>query len=398
LSLKRMKYLSTLREISNANDGFTLIELLISFFLSVLLFILIIPGCTGKNIKAFHFETISNLKVIQVALERYAVDHDGEYPQFIMGGDKGGWMGGCESIRNRPSFVENIRQTNFKGGGAKPPLDPLIEGGYLDPSYPQNPFCRDPGDSSKIIELTGGDPLVSGSGDVRFGHDGAVMGNVIDDPRFLWDVYPVFDQPDKTRLQPTRLVNTFSPEAYERNIGSIHPRNIINPFYSMGGIPKEGSKKGTVAYWWPGEFLYRASGDMILKKDVNPEKLMDEGRLNIWDFEVVKFDRYILAAYGDKKNAGIDLVRITTLEHKPINNHSGIITETYGRSSYAPYDENVAVFMSPPEVFGGGDYNNNPIFPFFDNVDGEKRFMYGAPDGFPDGILNPVFIDHESEF
>jgi competence protein ComGC len=374
-------------------SGFTTVELLIISLLLSAVVIFIIPGCAKKNDISFRKQTYENLKIIKAALERYAVDHNGEYPQFLIGGDKRGWdpVSGCDAITKRPPFKENIRQTNYKGGGARPPLDPLIAGGYLD-SYPVNPFVGNRG--IEILELTGGIGAKPGSGDVRFGFDGTKMGNVVDDPRFLWDVYPVFDQPDKMRLQPTRLVNTFSPDAYEKQISSIHPRNKINPFYSMGGIPLDDSPYESELRWIPGQFLYRASGEMVLKEDVNPEKLRDGGRLNIWDFRVVKFDKFILAAYGSTEKGGnVDIVRITTIERKVINNHSGMITDTYQRSPLAPYGETVAVFMSTPEVFGGGLYEYAPIFPYYRELDNVKCFEYGAPDGFPDGIMEPVFID-----
>jgi hypothetical protein len=39
-----------------------------------------------------------------------------------------------------------------------------------------------------------------------------------------------------------------------------------------------------------------------------------------------------------------------------------------------------------PEVFGGGDLNNNPYFPYEPTKEG-VNFYYGAPDGLEDGLI-----------
>jgi hypothetical protein len=45
----------------------------------------------------------------------------------------------------------------------------------------------------------------------------------------------------------------------------------------------------------------------------------------------------------------------------------------------------VQVGYSNPEVFGGGARGLMPQFPFYDTLTGE--WLYGAPDGYPDGIV-----------
>ena len=374
-----------------SQKGFTVIELILLTIVAGVIIVFILPGCTRDNFRDYRHEAISNLHIIQMALERYAVDQNGMYPKYILGGDKQGWSpeAGCDAIVKHPPFATNLRQTNREGGGARPPYDPLMELGYMD-RYPRNPFTYENND---ILTLSGGEVDKPGSGDVRFGYNGTLTGNILDDPRFLWDIYPIFDQPDNMQLQPTRLVNTFAPSAYKKNIFSLHPRNKINPFYSMGGMPDENDPQKMVAHWWPGEFLYRATGKMQLKKDVNPDKLKVGGKLNIWDFEIQNYDRYILGVYGEKSRAGMDIIRLTMLDGTPINNHSGILSEPYKRSSLAPYGEGVSVLMSLPEVFGGGEKGSAPIFPYFKNENGEEQLVYGAPDGYPDGII--AYVNNE---
>jgi competence protein ComGC len=379
------------RKICKSESGFTLIEITIITVLMIISGILFLQGCSTAGLKESYLNQVrENLAIIRAAVERYAVDHDGNYPQFLLGGDIQGWdtENGCDAISDRPMYAPNIRQTNLEGGGAEPPRDPLIQGGYLR-SYPDNPLLASFRQNAPT--LSGGVAKKLGTGDVRFGYDAMKMGNVLDDPRFLWSRYPVFGQPEKIRVQPTRLINTMSRKAYDRNFNSIHPKNEINPFYSCGGIPNS-RKPGTVLNrWWPGEFFYRATGDLILRKDINPEDYEKAETLTIWEFEVEKYTRYILGAYGDTKSPGLDLIRLTAIDEKTIQNRSGIIQDRYRRSPYALYPEDKTVYMSPPEIFGGGGKSQPPLFPYLDE---NGEFIYGAPDGFPDGILEPVYIDH----
>jgi len=71
-------------------------------------------------------EVRANLKVIQVALERYATDHGGEYPLILYGGHPSDTF----ATSRAPEVSE------FPGD-----VDWLMEAGYLE-EYPQNPFRR----------------------------------------------------------------------------------------------------------------------------------------------------------------------------------------------------------------------------------------------------------------
>lgn len=369
--------------ITKNQSGFTFIELLISLTLMILLVVMILPGCTSGIRRAYLDEARENLKVIQSALERYAVDHDGCYPAYILGGDLRGWNTetGCESIIARPPFAYNLKQTNNIGGGARPPQDPLISGGYLE-SYPDNPFMK------KFVKhaptFSGGIEDEPGTGDVRFGFSGTIMGNSLDDPRFLWSRYTLFATIDDIRCQPTRLVNTMSMSAWDRDFGSIHPKNIINPFYSTGGIPDSKAPGHVIHRWWPGQFFYRASGKMKFRDDIELEKYTESDVFTIWDFEVISFNRYMLGVYADTQNSGLDVIRLTSLDGAAIQNRTGIIHDMYRPGPFDGFQNCNRVYMSPPEVFGGGGKDIAPMFPYY----GEKgTFLYGAPDGHPDGIL-----------
>ena len=170
------------------DSGFTMVEFLLVLTIISMLMIFVFSGCTRGMIQAYEDEALAHLTVIRTALERYAIDHDGEYPAYILGGDTEGWDAktGCETIITRPPFGLNLKQTNLEGGGARPPKDPLIDGGYLD-TYPENPFVKN--NSRYAPTFSGGVENQPGTGDVRFGFNSLKMGNVLDDPRFLWSRY-----------------------------------------------------------------------------------------------------------------------------------------------------------------------------------------------------------------
>ena len=126
-----------------------------------------------KNLSARETEARANLHNIQLGVERYCVDSEGEYPRFL--------IGGCP------------------GNNGETPLDPLLAGGYLD-TYPRSPFVRlgrDPAgrldllQSDLAVHPAGHDPLRPGDpfGDVsgyRFGTDGTLMGQVLCNPRLAY--------------------------------------------------------------------------------------------------------------------------------------------------------------------------------------------------------------------
>jgi hypothetical protein len=173
--------------------------------------------------KARESEVKANLHTIYEALERYGVDHSGEYPEYIFGGDSEGWddENGCRVITDVDP-------------DDRPPLDPLLEAGYLA-SYPSNPFLSSSSALRKVVALTGSEAS-PGSGDVRFGLNGDIMGNCLDDPRYLFDIDG----------NTTNYANTMLSDP-DSGIGVVC-EGRSNSFYCMGGL--DGRKN-----WWPGEFV-----------------------------------------------------------------------------------------------------------------------------------------------
>ena len=356
----------------------------------VVLFIISIaqPNLLKARDKAKNREVQANIHIIQAALERYAVDHNGCYPAMIWGGDRRGWSTeknfGCRTMWEH----EEYDPEKDNNATARPPVDPLIEGGYLE-SYPHNPFLKKGEGLEYMIKWTGPENAGLGDGDPRFGYNGETMGNIIEDPRYLWF------KDKKGKIQLSRIKNCFLDEAGKSNIGMVNDMTPANPFYSMGGIPEwtrfSTEINGEIFYtpilaYWPGEFFYRSHGDFKF-----PESFLDKSKpvsklQTIWDFEYKKIDGYVLGGFGSMRTDGIDFLRLTDFYQSAVNNLSGDYDGGFYQSH--PLFEKTQtsqIRFSSPEVFGGGGKGKMPYFPYTNPENGE--WLYGAPDGYPDGII-----------
>ena len=317
-----------------------------------------------------------------MALERYCVDN-GQYPKMIWGGDKAGWSSekgvGCRAMWANEPF-DGTNETT-----ARPPLDPLIEYGYLA-SYPDNPFLNKREGLRTIIQWTGTLNAQLGDGDPRFGYDGQKMGNIIEDPRYLWNKTGELSRVANTlpRNQTNSMVSNYSP---------------ANPFYSHGGmlewcrIEDEDSEKrnndyqthsSTINTHWPGEFFYRSFGSEI----VPLEPLIEGSTYTIWDFKYAQINCFMIGGFGSWRTDGQDVIRLTDQMGYTINNQTG----SYGGGYYTFNKDcfggsNIRVLFSAPEMFGGGEKGVMPIFPYLKYDMGMKMSIYGAPDGFNDGVI-----------
>ena len=135
--------------------GFTLIELVMVVVIIGILAAIVLPNYIKIKDKAKEAESKAAIHNIQLDLERSAVDNEGEYPPYLIGGD------------NRAQLVEigNDKRRTLRLVDIEPSrcADPLIRGGYKD-SYPTNPFVRQP-EAVLRLQVAAGDPLRSSFSD-----------------------------------------------------------------------------------------------------------------------------------------------------------------------------------------------------------------------------------------
>ena len=350
--------------LTSNRDGFTLIEMLVVIAMIGILASIALPNFLKAKDKAKEAEVKAGLHIIQVALERYANDHVGEYPGYIIGGDERGWWKSDAIALRNP--------------GELPPRDPLIEGGYLR-SYPKNPFIED--GLTDIVENTGNpDNLHPGGGDIRFGFTGTSMGNTLDDPRMLWVDSGVL----------SNLQYTFAPDSIYGANNSLEG-DFVNPFYTMGGLPDRSGpnpQARTIKAFWPGQFFYRATGELLFRSEKDVSSIE-----NVWDAQMVSINRYILGCYGSQRTTGEDVLRLTEIGGTAINNKDG--ADNGGVYSLNGLFQNV--LFSSPEVFGGGRKGVMPIYPYYteDNLQ-VREYIYGAPDGYNDGVIMVYTSEQDS--
>jgi prepilin-type N-terminal cleavage/methylation domain-containing protein len=305
--------------------GFSLVELLVVITIIGILAAIAIPNMTKVRNKAHESEVKANLHVIQEAIHRYDVDEH-EFPKWLIGGDQNSW---------------DVYYLRMGYDRVNPPIyDPLIHFNYID-TYPLNPFTgADAG--GLYLEWSGGEKTTPASGDPRFGMKGTVMNNSVDDPVLSWT----------GSGGVAETINTAGPYVIQNYL-------VYGGRMALSGNPDR--------YTIQGSFFYRAEGpiDMLTSN-------VGSGNPTRRDFLYQGYDRYILGGFGHETTKGLDVIRL----------------EGAGNYRHMPDTDNFPwdIPLLVPEVFGGGDNENNPYFPYEPSQDGQK-FYYGAPDGLEDGVV-----------
>jgi prepilin-type N-terminal cleavage/methylation domain-containing protein len=358
--------------------GFTLIELLVVITIIGLLAAIALPNYIKAKDKAKEAEVKANVRTIEIALERYATDNDGSYPRYIWGGDELGW----DYYFNN----EFVSSTN-ENGTESAIFDPLVLYNYVE-SYPRNPFVRD--GKSVIFQTTAFDGDL-GQGDPRFGYSGTLMGNGLSDPR-----YPETD--DTLGGADNGVWGGGSSMTIQNDPGQT---------YTFGGWWNDDRGK-TVSSHWPGNFFYRAGGDMLLVRNAVPNtsdvaqhafypsgNAKGDARLIV---QIAKIDRYLLGGFGASRTIGYDVIR-----HGDEDTGEGGFAYVgaqgtdeirYYQLQSLPGEESDYPIMYP-EVMGKGDNLNYPTWPYKSTEN--DSWLYASPDGSPDGIVITLTAGSDSE-
>jgi len=370
-------------------NGFTLIELLVVITIIGILAAIALPNYIKAKDKAKEAEVKSACHTIQIALERYATDHSGKYPNQIYGGDIRGWS---------PEIIDNWPYGCWAVALQDPPYDPLIFFGYQT-SYPSNAFI-DPGEGrTSVIFWTGGSTTL-GLGDPRFGFTGETMGNCLNDPRYLWNSYGY-----QNRSKEVEMI--YNWQGTVQNLTAMIQFNTPNnPFYGMGGLPQwsrtaigqsDLSAGQTINAFWAGEFFYRSGGDFFIKNETTIGQTNPPPQF-IWDFPYMRINRYMLGGYGSPRTQGTDCIRITGANGATTNNTEGATGDVYVTHGDFKDEDGTALFeiqASPPEVFGGGGLGTMPTFPYWTQYN--REWAYGASDGYKDGVIITLISGSDSQ-
>lgn len=369
-------------------NGFTIFEFLFTSLILLVFLVFTLPAYLADRDAGRESELKDNLHRIQIALERYAVDN-GEYPAFLLGGDRGGWS----TWHKRWDGVNDIEMPGGRLASNDIVRDPLLHFGYLV-SYPTNPFVDDGGAIIRATNMEGtGNP---GEGDPRFGYLGDAMGMGLDDLNFFRGAihpagFPWSEIETRRTLDCGDWMNV--PDRFKS--GSPFGTGM---YYLFGGFSSRTEMPGDadeLPVYWPGNFFYKSASDVTW--EIEPGWSLPYPNTNSVSGDR---SRYILGCYGSDRTEGFDVIRL--IWWNPYGDRvSWRCPEPFEDSCWQCGYEDLTGYNQPgglPEVFGGGDQWSGPWWYYNKGGGNEDDFIYGAPDGVNDGVIlvltdEGVFLD-----
>lgn len=242
-------------------------------------------------------EAKHGLLEIQIAVEHFAVDHDGAYPLYLSGGEAR-WSAQVNVNKPTKPFTGTVECSD------KSMLtDPLLREGYLT-AYPRNPFAKN-GVGVHQAQLTlpinspEGDPLRNGAlaGQVygtRFGADCTRMGQVLG-VKYYYIAATTIAQgatsnPSNLNINRATLCST--------PLSDLPPG--ADTTYRYWGIWTDKHARNPL----PGQFIYSALGPVAYLPNGQSEKQSRAPQQPASGF--VEMDQFVLAVFGGPKTKGRD--------------------------------------------------------------------------------------------
>jgi hypothetical protein len=157
-------------------------------------------------------------------------------------------------------------------------------------------------------------------------------------------------------------------------------------YYLFGGFRNDlpDAPSDVIFTFWPGNFFYKGTTDQVISR---------QG----WTIPVPNtnigghYNRYMIGGYGAEGAIGTDVIRLEPFDPDG-NRYEWRCPPPFPEDNcflcgYEPFTGSFGQPGGLPEVFGGGDAFNGPWNPYNKSETNPDEFIYGSPDGVPDGVI-----------